>query len=194
VGESLININRFEFEANTNLFSDNNIFEFIGCDNKTKGNWISKYGSAGYDIFYQKPKLPDNIMLFYKFHGDYDYHEIFEADYDNQSAVMLPDKSKRIIPLMDNEFALYIDAAITSETPVKISFYFLNYTGTVKKQNIKVIDLNSKQNVYSFSIENYYDGIYYSFKIKGLYRFCLENGAQNIDTKTTSPINGIFID
>jgi len=193
VKNSLINISKVEFNSNINQ-TDDNILEFVGFDNQTKGNWINKYGNIGYDIFYQRPNLPDTIVILYKFYGDYYYHEIFESDYDNQSAIMLPDKSNRIIPNMDNEFAMYIDIAVTSDKPVIISFYLLNYTGTVKKQNIKIININNNEEVYSLSIENYYEGIYYSFKIKGIYRFCFDNGAKNIGIKTTSPINGVFID
>jgi hypothetical protein len=54
--------------------------------------------------------------------------------------------------------------------------------------------LRAQRNIYSFPIDNYYEGIYYSFRVKGLYRIYLENGAINTGTKTTSPINGIFVD
>jgi len=193
VAESLINISRIEYGFGENKSFENS-FEFVGIDSETRGNWQNKYGKMGYDIFYGRPNLPDQILILYKFYGDYIYHEVFKADQKNQSAIMLPDNSARIIPLMDNEFALYVDVALTNCEPVKISFYFLNYTGTAKRQEIKIIDLNSKKEVYFLTIEDYFGGVYYSFRAKGLYRFCLENGAKNIGTKTTSPINGIFFD
>lgn len=194
VEDSLINISKIVVDNSITVIENDSVFEYLGCDVDTKGNWIDKYGKLGYDIFYKHPYLPDNVLLVYKFYGDWDYHEIFEADKNNQSAVILPDMSKRIIPLMDSEYAIMVDVAITGEKPLNISLYILNYTGTVKKQNIYVTDIIKNETIFSLVLDNYYEGIYLTFKLKGIFRFYLDNGAKNVDIKTTSPINGVFFD
>ena len=172
---------------------DDSICEYIGIDISTKGNWINKYGKLGYDIFYEKSIIPDDVLLISNYEGGYDIHNIIETLENDENSLLLPETNKRVLATFESGSEVYFDISVTGKTAKYVSFYMYDYQNCIKQQTLFVTDLFSGNLIYEIAMPDCVFGIYCTFKVYGCYRFCFSNTSIE-DVKSIAAINGVFID
>ncbi len=152
-------------------------------DYDTKGDWIGKYGKFGYDVVGDKVNIPKqynyvlcNAIYVTVVRTSGDYRALVrEKGYERPVAYLLRDTR------------FYINIFFEEERT--ISFYLVDYDRLSRKEKISVIDDENKAIVSVVKVENFDEGVYVSFKLKGKKRICFE--------KIKGPdvvVSGIFID
>ena len=192
-GDTKINISEIICSDIETAKQDISYFRYAGNDEKTNGNWIGRYGSIGYDIFKPPPEFPDNIFVLYKYATNDTNHEIVRADNIDIRALQEDTGDGRYIPVVYDRLAIYIEIAVINGVKRKVSLYFLDCLKTGVEQRISVVNMLNDEEVYSTVIKDFYNGIYITFELCGLYRIHIRN-TFTVRNNTDALLNGIFFD
>jgi hypothetical protein len=168
------------------------VCEYMEADTKTKGDWIGKYGSFGYDIINYNTKIPSDIFLFYRYCNDWRNNNVYETSSDNINALQTFENRGRISADVYTLVSLSADITITGEHPKTISLYFCDYQNVGYAQQLTIIDRNSNDIVYSTEMKNFSDGIYLKFRLLGSFIINVKNISKTPETNAT--LSAVFVD
>lgn len=155
-----------DMNNNKTIYSEPSLgsVKFIGIDYQTHGNWVDKFGTMGYDIFGWKSFNSTAVDLHYI--GD--SLIVYDRKSRNTNALVLKDKvGERIQAVRTSKLHQLIDLNIQNENLYKVSLYFADYKKSNSQMLIEVIDPRTKKVLHSNIINNFCDGIYLSYAIKG---------------------------
>ena len=169
------------------------IVKFLNKDEVTQGNWTSRYGTLGYEVFgCQLVKEKNNVKIEYV--GD----ELVVKDGNavKSNALLYPnDKSKRIQAVRTSRLHQLIDINVSEEKPLKISLYFADYENKNIQMLVDVIDVNTKQVLHSTILKDFVEGVYLSYSMKGHLQVRLTRFFYDYYNDPDYPVcSGIFID
>lgn len=160
----------------------NSVF-FVGIDNETKGNWVSLYGKAGYDIFFEKKECDYIQLLYYNW-----IEKIWNRESDSQLALQST-KSHMQRTAMCKFFKkeAYIDVLITNNRTYEMGLYILDACSLERNFEIRFLDGDSDIEIMKIPVNVFADGIYIKFKVTGHIRIEFIN-----HISTLGVISGVF--
>ena len=166
---------------------------FLGKDETTRGDWNTRYGTQGYDIFgCDTRQEKDNVKI------DYIGDELLIASKDaaGSNALRSPeDASKRIQAVRTSKLHQLIDINVNEERPSKISLYFADYENKNIQMLVDVIDVNTKKVLHSNLLNDFAEGVYLSYSIKGHLQVRLTRFFYDYYSDPSYPVcSGVFID
>lgn len=152
-----------------------NEVQVLNHDTYTKGNWNKKYGKEGYNIIGYSKKLPSYIT-----YANYNFQNstvvlLMKKCEDIRALSKTKDNKQRIIAyeLSDKEFS--INLIISGEKLRHIAFYCVDFDRLNRKFEIICIDFDNKNILYREKIEEFSDGIYLNFKMRGRIKIIFKN-------------------
>jgi len=169
-------------------------FEFIDADTETKGNWIGRYGTKGYDIINYETNLANDVFVLYRYYNNWRNNEIIDIENVTyiSSALQTNDEGTRIAAHIYTLVSLSADITITGDTPKTVSMYFCDYQNQGYRQNITVFDRSTNSVVYNEVLSNMNGGIYLRFKVLGSFVITIKNTSEVPNTDAT--LSAVFFD
>lgn len=161
-----------------------NYAEYVGEDRQTLGNWIGKYGDAGYDIFLETEIGRRISIVYYNF-----LYKKWSDDWTEGNALYVKRKKG------DGAFAAckyfrknaYIDILIRDGLQYMLSIYVLAWWKHNRRFCIRFMDGDNKVLLCSYEAAASDEGIYINFLVSGHVRIEFENRSTDIGV-----ISGMF--
>ena len=138
----------------------------LECKKGAGGNLIKEYGNAGYDIVGYRQKLPEYMTdVHYTVHNAITVL-LMHKNADRRGVRIKKETDENIAAylLSDTEFWLEMTLAGKSR---EVGFYCADYDNLGRKMEITVEDADNGQILYSQIVENFNEGIFLQFVLKG---------------------------
>lgn len=143
--------------------------EYIGADTKTKGDYYTSYGTIGYVMCCNDSLLPKDVQLLirnaFKFCN--------AVDIEDERAYQIKNKTKRISASYVSHPGKSIEIEMKTRREYKITIHILDWWSNDSSFQLEVIDMANQSCINQVVIEKTYEGVYYSFCIKGHVKFVL---------------------
>lgn len=170
-------INLHSFETSINYPGNTSVFYSMKIDRNTKGFWKGIYGGKGYEIFEDIANITESTV--YRFGGQYRRFIWKEGSSDQKSLQETP--GGKIAGFYHSFEAIELDVVI-SEGTIALYVYRVWDGGDLK---INVIDNYTGNELYSCALEDYSEGVYLVFNLKGNVKIRLQSVPDTM-------LNGIF--
>lgn len=161
-----INLNSFRCisEKSSDITMIKNKVEFIGIDKDTQGSWKTVYGSEGYDIIGSTKFLPSYI--YYNFNGALQY--VWATGLTDIRALQeANNKDDRVAGCKYNNPSFNIELLILSNDLKNVTLYLLDYDTFDRKVCVEILDIDTGTILHTYDLDNYHDGIYLKYQMKG---------------------------
>ena len=140
---------------------------WVNLDTTTQGTWTGKYGAAGY-IIANGPSVAPSYANASIGSSPFPYTWAVSTT-DVRALQTSAGSANRIASTWGTYKIQYIDVkvAVTDGNAHNVSLYLLNWDSFTRPENIKVLDATSGQVLDSRDFDNYHDGAWATWTIKG---------------------------
>ena len=158
-------------------------------DRSTSGNWVSLYGTEGFDILGLSTKLPSYVnQAGYLFYNAV-LVMLIKTKGDFRALQYREDVKKRFASYYLNPEMFSLDLTISGEEAKRVSFYFMDYDNLGRESKVEIFDADTGELLCTDKIKDFVNGIYLSYEIKGAVQICF--------TKLEGPdvvLSGVFFE
>lgn len=155
---------------------------FLEKDVTTQGNWLGRYGSAGFLLPPVTNWWPEG------FHFDIPGVEYYPQVSDDPNYLELPGQPGRIFPLVYSYEDVLYDLSLADGHPGRLALYFLDTA--VYPQTVAVLDAATRQVLDSRTVTNGLGGCYLVWYAQGHVWLRITNPAGG----TQARVSGLFFD
>ena len=157
---------------------------FTNADTTTQGNWIGKYGSAGYNVIGDSSRYPSYAVVTPSGESEYTY----SADSSEAGALQTPENpSVRISAVWYSPTSFTVDVNLTDGNVHPVSLYAVDET-SARSEQIEVLNVSSGAVLDTRTISSFSGGEYLTWNVSGHVQFVVTTLAG-----PNAVINGIFI-
>ncbi len=161
--------------------------KWVGVDFTTKGDWINKYGSEGYDIVrYKQATAYGTVMP--KDHNTLDPWAV-TPDY---RALQTPDALSRFFACYFKTGEFYLDINLDNN-PHRVSIYCVDADRVNRVQEITVLDPSGSPLTATYTLTSFGEGQYLTWDITGHVLIKFKYMDSNYDNYN-AVVSGIFFD
>lgn len=154
-------------------------------DTKTQGNWISRYGSAGYFLPKRERKDSDRVVME---HNGMAF--IWDNDHKTDSILYSAVESAAISTAWFHQYQLEFNVITTHSQAVQIALYYYDADEVNRSMQIKFFDEFDRP-LFEHKLYDFTTGIYGVYEIEGFIKIRLSR-LNSIGYNTV--VSGVFID
>ncbi|MBX9625337.1 MAG: S8 family serine peptidase [Gemmataceae bacterium] len=160
-------------------------FGFVGSDAVTQGNWVGKYGAAGYSLAVGPSSLPAGVTVTPGPKNDY----LFSRTSTDPRALQVPGAAGRLAAIWWSYGTLSVAVAPPAGEARRLSVYLADYGRNGRAERVDVFDTATGKLLDSRTVASYVDGVYLTWTVTGKVTLKF--------TKTAGPsptASGFFLD
>ena len=157
---------------------------FVGTDANTSGSWRGVFGQEGHHVITGSSALPGYASV--SASGKTDH---YWSSSTSDARALESITGGRVAGCWYANKSFTMDVAFLDGASHKFSLYFLDWDRLARSQRVEVLDAQSGAVLDTRTVNNFPNGVYLSWNLKGAIRFRF--------TKLTGPnavVNGIFFD
>lgn len=157
---------------------------FAGSDGATQGNWIGKYGSAGYDL----PGIATSLPSYAAVTPSGQYGWTWASPTTDPRALEVPGGTSRTAACWYSSTSFSVGVNLTDGQVHPVSLYAVDYDSAVRSEQIQVIDAATGAVLDTESLSNFHGGEYLTWDVSGDVTFELTHTAG-----ANAVLSGLFI-
>jgi hypothetical protein len=141
--------------------------EFLGTLQDGGSSWPKHFGGEGYIIPFGSVVIPDYAELP---HGPGSTYWWSDSTGDDREILVDPWETNRVAATFFDS-NLQIALNIKGDQPKKISFYCVDWDRIGRRQTVQIVDQESERVLDSREVNNFQDGVYLSYQVRGSVTF-----------------------
>lgn len=181
-----ITLNKLIIKSKYTATKVENEVMFIGVDNTTKGSWKSIYGRDGYDIVGSIRQIPQFAKAIFRNSHQY----VWASKTADERALQISDSFEiRIASCKYSIDNFIVELTVLTEEFKNIAFYLCDFDNRGRMVQVKIFDPDTKKLLCMYDVDNFKEGVYLKYKMKGRLLFNFVSKAW-----PNAVLSGIFFD
>ena len=157
---------------------------FVQSDASTRGNWKGAYGSQGYNVIQNAQSYPYYVNVAASGNNSW----IWNGNTADPAALLRATDNTRLAACWYTASSFDLQLWFLDTVPHRISLYFLDWDRLGRREVLDIFHADTGALLASHTIENFQDGVFYTFDLQG--RVTLRLRPLNFN----AVLSGIFFD